>query len=152
VSMSIKDSLRGREPRVIGAYRDIMDGNLLSERVGRVTWAAVIQGGAMGMFGDVAMGFTSQYGNRSLSQVLGPVMGTGADIAGNLVRTGIGEGSAKQWLWILRNNHPYANWYVTRGLEDVFMTYTAIEALDPGAMIDMDIDYDEKWGTSFFHF
>jgi hypothetical protein len=124
ISMSAKDILKGKEPR------DPND---------PMTWAAaMLQGGALGLYGDFLLGNSSRYGQSPLESLAGPGLGTLSEAAELLMAIRSGEDpSAKGFKFALANT-PFANLFYTRAALDYLIFYRIQEMMSPGYLRRME--------------
>jgi len=128
-SMTIKDYFKGRNPREFSA-----------ETLG----AAMIQGGALGLYGDLLLSDATKYGGRFTDNFADtPVAGlindiysvarSGEDFMPTLVKRG-------------KNHIPYSNLFWTKPIVDYMLLYRLQEELDPGYLRRMErrIERDNK--------
>lgn len=127
-SMSIKDMLKGRQPR--------------SPENPKVWAAAMLQGGALGIFGDLLLGEANRFGGGLLSTLAGPVLGTIRDVDELRSRMMYDDPDARDVgasaFKLLINNTPYINLFYTRPILDYFILYNIQESLNPGYLARME--------------
>lgn len=119
MAMSLKDLMKGREPR-----------DPLSPK----TWAAaMIQGGGAGILGDYLFGEYNRFGQNFSETLLGPVLGQGINTALDLWnRLKEGKDFAPEAFQALLNNTPFINLFYTRLALDHLFLWQVQEALNPG--------------------
>jgi ribosomal protein S20 len=124
-AMSIKDLLKGRTPR---------------DPMSPSTWAAaMLQGGAMGIYGDFLFGeMKNRFGGGFLATVAGPTFGTIDDIADLYGRLRDGDDAAAKAFRLLISNTPFANLFYTRMALDYLFLYRIQEWLNPGYLRRME--------------
>lgn len=119
-AMAAKDLLKGREPR-----------NPTEAK----TWvAAMLQGGALGIYGDFLFGESNRFGGTLTSSLAGPVLG-GVDSLNDLYqRAKAGDDTASASLRFALNNTPFMNLFYTRIAADYLFLYSVQEAVNPGSI------------------
>jgi hypothetical protein len=133
--MTAKDFVKNRTPR---------DPRKLE------TWfAAALQGGGAGIYGDFLFGKASRFGSDFLETVAGPTGSTIGDvhrIAQGLTR---GEMDAGQAFYLLQNNTPFINLWYTRGALDLLVLYNLQEMLSPGTLGRRQRRMWQEYGQEF---
>lgn len=119
LSMTAKDFLKGNYPP-----RDPSDPKVLM--------AAMLQGGAAGIYGDFLFGEANRFGNAPLETLAGPALGTAAGIVGLYQDTLRGEGRASRALSLAIQNTPFANLWYTKPALDFLVLDSAREWASPG--------------------
>lgn len=129
MSMTMKDLARGYWPP-----RDPSDIKTIG--------AALIQGGAFGLYGDFLFAETNRFGGGFLDTIAGPTIGT----ASNLLDIAV-EARSDAWARLtgddssmpaarafseVINNVPYSNLFYTRSALDYLMLNSIRDALSPG--------------------
>jgi hypothetical protein len=119
MAMSLKDLMKGRQPR-----------DPLSPK----TWAAaMIQGGGAGIFGDYLFGEYNRFGQNFSETLLGPVIGQGVNSALDLFnRLKQGQDLKAAAFQDLLNNTPFINLFYSRIALDYLFLWQVQEALNPG--------------------
>jgi hypothetical protein len=136
VAMSLKDLLKGKEPR---------DPRLKS------TWfAAAAQGGGLGIYGDVL--FREQRDSGSIvSGIVGPGATTIADVllAINYGIRGEGGKAGKAAYRAVSQNIPFANLFYIKTAFDYIIGYQIMETMSPGVLKRverrMKKDYNQEY-------
>ncbi|NBN64123.1 hypothetical protein [Pannonibacter tanglangensis] len=110
MSQVASDTLKGRWPP-----RDPSDPEVVA--------AAMLRGGALGIYGDFLFGQVNRFGNTTLETAAGPAAATAAQI-GNVFRAAMrGEASAGEALNLALNNTPFLNlWYARPAAEALFLS------------------------------
>lgn len=135
-AMSIKDMLKGRTPR---------------DPMAPSTWAAaMLQGGAMGIYGDFLFGeMKNRFGGGFLATVAGPTFGTIEDLADLYGRLRDGEDAAAKAFRILVSNTPFANLFYTRMAMDYLFLYRVQEWMNPGYLRRMERRIEKENAQTF---
>lgn len=118
-AMSIKDMLKGREPRDPTSFK---------------TWVgATAQGGALGIYGDFLFGPVNRFGGGFLPTVAGPTISEFNNLATLGIR-GVREGDdvAASAFNLAKNNTPFLNLFYTRLALDYLFFYQMQENMNPG--------------------
>lgn len=124
VAMSAKDLLKGREPR------DPRDAG---------TWAAaMLQGGALGLYGDFLLGNTSRFGQSLTQSLAGPGIGTLEDTAEFLMAIRDGDDPGAKGVKLLTSNTPFLNVFYTKAALDYLILYRIQESMSPGYLRRME--------------
>lgn len=123
-AMATKDLLKGREPRPAD------DSN---------TWvAAMLQGGALGLYGDFLFGEANRFGGGLTQSLSGPTLGLidgGYDL---FARARHGDDTAAAAVRYTIQNTPFANLFYTRAALDYLFLHSLQEALNPGSLRRME--------------
>lgn len=120
--MQAKEVLRGREPRPNTPETFI---------------AAMLQGGALGIYGDFLFGEANRYGSGMLETVAGPTLGTASDVADLLLKyrnvaLGGDENIGGDTIRLIKSNTPFANLFYTKQVMDYMIWYQLQEMINPG--------------------
>lgn len=140
VAMTMKDLVKGRTPRDI------------TENPGKVMTAAMLQGGALGIYGDFLFGETNRFGGGFIPTLLGPTAGVVDDLyklRGEMANAATGEKShlAASSLRFVLNNTPGYNLFYTRMVLDQMFVYNLQEMMNPGYLRRMESRLKEKGQT-----
>lgn len=123
-AMSLKDIVKGREPRPADDPK---------------TWvAAMLQGGALGLYGDFLFGEANRFGGGLTQSLSGPTLGLidgGYDL---FARMRDGDDTAAAAVRYTIQNTPFANLFYTRAALDYLFLHSLQEALNPGALRRME--------------
>ena len=123
-AMSIKDLLKGKNPRPVDDYR---------------TWlAAFVQGGGLGIYGDFLFGQYSRTGSTLTASLAGPVFGAVDTLADLKTRLQKGDDVAAAAFKAALDNTPFMNVFYTRIALDYLFLYQIQEALNPGFLRRME--------------
>ena len=143
VAMSLKDILKGKEPR----WPDTPG------EVATVMTAAMLQGGALGLYGDFLFAETDRYGKSIIEDIAGPGIGTGADIFKLLHKIKSssaagepGEAGAMAFRLAIQN---MPSVLVTRQVLDYMVIYHIQEMLNPGYIDRMERRMEKDKGQKY---
>jgi hypothetical protein len=135
-AMSIKDLIKGKNPRPVDSAR---------------TWAAaMVQGGGLGIYGDFLFAKYNRMGGTLSGSLAGPVVNM-ADTAADLwtrIRTGDDFG-ATAFNAALQNT-PFMNLFYTRAALDYLVIYRMQEAMNPGFLRRMEKRAERENGQTFY--
>lgn len=120
--MQAKEVLRGREPR---------------PNTPETFFAAMLQGGALGIYGDFLFAEANRYGGGALETVAGPTIGTASDVADLLLKYrnvafGGDENVGGDTIRLIKSNTPFANLFYTKQVMDYLIWYQLQEIVNPG--------------------
>lgn len=145
LSLTLKDLVAGKDPRDMTELK---------------FWgAAFAQSGGLGIYGDIlytSMGGNARGGQANWTNILGPVVGTGFDLAnvtlgnvGDLAEgkdTNIGAESIR----FARQNTPFINlWYARAAIDHMFF-HEIQESLSPGYLNKMRKNTRKEWGQEYW--
>ena len=134
-AMATKDLLKGREPRPADDPK---------------TWvAAMLQGGALGLYGDFLFGEANRFGGGLTQSLSGPTLGLidgGYDL---LARLRDGDDAAAASFRFAIQNTPFANLFYTRAALDYLILHSVQEALNPGALRRMERRIEKENAQQF---
>jgi len=135
-AMSIKDMLRGKTPRDPSAPS---------------TWvAAMLQGGAWGLYGDFLFGdMKNRFGGGLLSTIAGPTFGAVEDLANIWGRLRDGEDASASTFRFALANTPFANMFYTRIALDYLFIYRIQEWMNPGYLRRMERRIEQQNAQQF---
>lgn len=135
-AMTAKDMLKGRnarDPKEPG------------------TWAsAMLQGGALGIYGDFILGESNRMGRGLLETAAGPVLGMVADIDKLRAALIAGDDVAANSFRTLVNNTPFANLFYTRIALDYLVLYRMQEAMNPGYLRRLEKRVEKENAQTFW--
>jgi hypothetical protein len=135
-SMTLKELLRGREPRDPTRPR---------------TWAdAMAQGGSLGIYGDYLLGTQARFGGGFLSILGGPAVGRADDITQIMGTVADGNDPRAQMLKFVMNNVPYNNLFYTKVVTDYLFFYELMEAMNPGYLRRFERKITEETGSEWW--
>jgi len=134
-AMSLKDIVKGREPRPADDPK---------------TWvAAMLQGGALGLYGDFLFGEANRFGGGLTQSLSGPTLGLidgGYDL---FARMRDGDDAASASFRFAIQNTPFANLFYTRTAMDYLFLHSVQEALNPGALRRMERRIEKENAQQF---
>ncbi|WP_245851380.1 hypothetical protein [Pseudomonas segetis] len=134
-AMATKDMLKGREPRPADDPK---------------TWvAAMLQGGALGLYGDFLFGQANRFGGGLTQSLSGPTLGLidgGYDLYARM-RDG-DDAAAASFRYAIQNT-PFANLFYTRAAADYLFLYSVQEALNPGSLRRMERRIEKQNAQKF---
>lgn len=136
VAMTAKDALKGRKPR--------------DPESPAVWMAALMQGGALGIYGDFLLGQSNRFGKGILDTAAGPVVGAIADADEIRKRAMNGDDVASSAFRIGINNTPFLNLFYVRTAMDYLLLYRIQEALNPGSIRRMERRVRQENAQEFF--
>jgi hypothetical protein len=142
-AMSIKDLIKGREPR------DLIDKETGLPSVKTIA-AAMAQGGGLGLYGDFLFGEYSRMGRTFTSSLAGPVIGNLDTLTDLWTRMRNGDDLAAQSFKALIDNTPFANLYWLRPLLDYSILFNIQESLNPGFLRRMERRVERENNQTFF--
>jgi len=135
VAMTAKDLLKGRTPRQVN-MKSFFD--------------AFLQGGGLGLYGDVLFK-ESRTGGEILGSLAGPVPLTGLDLilAAQYGIRGEGGQAAKSAYKAVSNSIPFMNLFYIKTAFDYLIGYQIMEYMNPGGMRRLENrmkkDYDQEF-------
>ena len=134
-AMATKDMVKGREPRPVDDPK---------------TWvAAMLQGGALGLYGDFLFGEANRFGGGLTQSLSGPTLGLidgGYDL---FARMRDGDDAAAASFRFAIQNTPFANLFYTRTAMDYLFLHSVQEALNPGALRRMERRIEKENAQQF---
>lgn len=135
IAMSAKDLLKGKTPR---------------SPENPQTWlAAMLQGGALGIYGDFLLGQSNRYGRNIIDTLAGPTLGVIGDLDELRQRAMRGDDVAASAFRILIANTPFMNLFYSRIVLDYLVLYQIQEALNPGYLRRMERQIEREQGQEF---
>ena len=123
-SLSVKDMLRGKEPRDITNPQTLLD--------------AGVQSGMFGGIGDLFVEEIGRYHSSFDESLLGVNYETFKDIGELTAGLVSGKSGAKEALETLRNNTPYMNLFYTEMAYNYLIHYQLMETFNPGYIQRME--------------
>jgi hypothetical protein len=136
MAMSLKDIMRGREPK---------------DPTSTATFtAAFVQGGGAGILGDFVFGEFNRYGRSPLESLAGPTLGTASDLLKLYARLRDGEDGAALSVRSMINNMPFINLFYTRAAMEYLFIYGVLEHNSPGYLRRMERRLEKDTGQEYF--
>jgi hypothetical protein len=136
VAMAAKDMAKGREPREPTDMKTF--------------FAAMLQGGGLGLYGDFLFGEFTRYGQTPLESVAGPTVGLASDIVTLWSEARQGNDVAATALQLVWNNTPGHNLFYTKAALDYLLVFQMQEALNPGYLRRMERRMKKDQGQKYF--
>lgn len=137
LSMTAKDMLRGWWPP-----RDPADPKTI--------YAALMQGGALGIYGDFIFGEANRMGGGVLETVAGPTLGAASQLIETWQRARGGDFRAGETLNIALQNTPFLNlWYVRPALDQLVL-HSLYETVNPGYLRRQERKRLKEYGQARF--
>jgi len=134
-AMSAKDLLKGKEPRPVDDP---------------ATWvAAMLQGGALGLYGDFIFGETNRFGGGLIGSLAGPTAGAAEGAVDILYRIRDGDDASAAAFRYAISQTPFLNLFYTRAAMDYLFLYSVQEALNPGSLRRMERRIEKENGQQF---
>ena len=134
--MTAKDFLKGKSPRKLSA---------------KTIKSAFLQGGGLGIYGDVLFQETRQ-GNEILGSFAGPVFLTASDIA-QAIKYGIvdqrGDLAARSAYKAVSQSIPFLNLFYIKTAFDYIIGYQLMETLSPGVLRRVENRMEKDYGQEF---
>ena len=126
--MQFKEVAKGREPR---------------PNTMETLFAAALQGGGIGIYGDFLFGEANRYSGGTLETMAGPGIGTFAEVIDLLQRArGVVAGGEEDLtgdvIRLIKNNTPFANLFYTKQAMDYLIWYQLQETVNPGYLRRME--------------
>jgi hypothetical protein len=141
LTMSIKDALKGRTPRRVwdddGYHHEVLT-------------KALLQGGGLGIYGDLLFTEYDRSYKSVLSVLAGPIVGQAPEVAAmtsDLVRGRDITGAAGKFAL---NNTPYINLFYIRPALDYIILWNLQEMVDPGSLTKMERKVEKENHQGFF--
>lgn len=135
-AMSVKDLLKGRNPRDPKDHK---------------TWmAALTQGGGLGIYGDFLFGESNRFGGGLWSTALGPAASTVNDVYDLYQRVKAGDDAGARAFQVALSNTPFVNLFYTRTALDYLLLYRIQEALNPGYVRRLEQRVKRENGQEFW--
>lgn len=124
MAMSMKDLVKGREPRPIDDLR---------------TWqAAASQGGGFGIYGDFLFGEANRFGGGFMQTLGGPTVSKAEQVYQLWSAFKRGDDTAAKAVKLAYTNAPYLNLFYLRTAADYLVLYELQEAMNPGYLRRME--------------
>lgn len=136
-SMSMKDLAKGKTPRDV------------TEQPVKTFLAAMVQGGGLGIYGDLLFGSANRMGSGTIESISGPVPSTVGRIVDLYHKAVEGDHVAARAFNEVLNNTPFANLFYLRPALNYLVLYQIQELLSPGYLRRMERDAEQKQGQKF---
>lgn len=149
-SLQINELLSGRDPRDMNPLHIFGGGS------GRNWIAAMLKGGALGLYGDFVFSEASQHGQSPLAAMLGPVAGlaeSALDLTqGNLVQLSQGKPTnfGAELVKFGKSNTPLANLWYTKAALDHLVFQQMQEYFSPGYLENMKKRARKEFNQEFW--
>jgi len=135
MAMAAKDLLKARTPR---------------DPTEPQTWiSAMLQGGALGIYGDFLLGQSNRFGRNIIDTLVGPTFGVIGDLDELRQRAMRGDDVASSAFRMMISNTPFMNLFYSRIVLDYLILYQIQEALDPGSLRRMERRVAREQGQEF---
>jgi hypothetical protein len=129
--LAAKDALKTREPEILN----------IDSPAGAAKYAlqSLLQGGALGLYGDIIMQDYSRYGSTVGEQIAGPTVSSFSRLLREIVSKPMrGEGDVSSLLRAVEDNTPFLNYPGIRPAFDYMVMYSLQEYLNPGYLRRME--------------
>ena len=136
ISMTIKDLIKGKSPRDPTKIKTFN--------------SAIMQGGGLGIYGDVLFQETRQ-GSEIGGSLLGPVPLTAFDILQSFkyLKDGKGDLAARSAHKAVTQNIPFLNLFYIKTAFDYIIGYQMMETLSPGVLERIENRMERDYGQEF---
>lgn len=142
VAMTLKDMIKGREPRI--PEQDDVAGTA------QILGAAFMQGGGLGLYGDFLFGNFNRHNRDLLATVAGPVLSNINELAKVLSAYREGDDATAKAVKLAMENAPGGNvWWLKTALDHLVM-YQIQEAMNPGSVLRMERAVERNNNTTFW--
>lgn len=142
LAMSMKDILRGKEPKSVFNKETFVNPKTLQ--------MAFLQGGGAGIFGDYLFGEFNRYGQSFSQTVLGPSFGAIDDVAGMFAKFRNGDEVAADAVNFGLRNTPFINLFYTKTAMDYLFLYGLTDHMNPGYLRRMEGRIEKEHDQQFF--
>lgn len=142
LAMSLKDILRGKEPRDVFSKETYINPKTLQ--------SAFLQGGGAGLLGDYMFGEFNRYGQSFTQTLLGPTFGSIDDVAKMYAKFRDGDEVAADAVRFAMRNTPYINLFYTKTAMDYLFLYGLTEHMNPGYLRRMENRLDKEFDQQFY--
>jgi len=106
--------------------------------------AAMLQGGALGIYGDFVLGTENRFGQDPITTLMGPGVGTAGDVLKTLIKIRDGDDPSANVVNLMKNNTPFINLFYTRMALDYLVFYRMQEYMNPGYLSRMESRVEEE--------
>jgi hypothetical protein len=142
VSVTMKDILKGKEPMEVFGDDYTLNTDLL--------FRAFTQGGGAGIYGDFIFGEFNRYGQGPLETLMGPSLGTAADVLKIWGKFRSGDDAAAETVRLAFRNIPGANIFYAKLALDYLFMYELTEFANPGYFKRMERRMEKDTGQEFY--
>lgn len=142
LSVTLKDILKGKEPMEV-----FDDDYTLNEEL---LFRAFTQGGGAGIYGDFIFGEFNRYGQGPLETLMGPSIGTAADVLKIWGKFRSGDDAAAETVRLAFRNIPGANLFYAKLALDYLFMYELTEFANPGYFKRMERRMEKETGQEFY--
>jgi len=142
LAMVLKDTVKGREPRVPDP-EDIAG-------TGKILAAALVQSGGLGIYGDFLFGNHNRHGQGPLEVAVGPAFSQGAELIKILAAYRDGDDASAKALRMAINSVPGANIWWARTALDHLILYEIQDMVNPGSVRRMERTIEANNNQKFF--
>ena len=117
----------------------------------KIFWAALAQGGGLGLYGEFLFGEVNRFSNSKLETLAGPAISTAASLLDLLSQARPGEDfRAAQAVNLGLRNLPFGNLWYSKGALDYLLIYHIQEALNPGFLARREQRLRHEEGREYF--
>lgn len=138
-SMSLKDLAKGKTPR-----DPTEEGQAL-----KVMFAALVQGGGAGIYGDFLFGAANRMGSGTIESLAGPTISSIGRVVDLYHRALEGDDVSARAFGEVLNNTPFLNLFYLRPVLNHMFLYNIQELLSPGYLRRMERDAEQKNGQEW---
>ena len=133
IAMSAKDMAKGREPRTFDPKMDW-------EHNSAIVFDAMLQGGGLGLYGDLLFGKFAAYGSSPIDSLAGPTFGGASNVIQALskVKAGDVDGAGTDAVNMLARNIPGGNLFYVQAALNYMIVYQMQEMANPGYLRRME--------------
>lgn len=142
-SMSTKDVLRGKNPRALTTSEGGLDTKTLV--------AAMLQGGALGIYGDFLFGQSNRFGKGPIDTLAGPVLSLGSDFLEIAHRAAAGDDVSATLIKKGIDNTPFLNLFWIRPILDFLIIHQFQESINPGYLYRLQRSIEKDTGQTYWH-
>lgn len=135
--LQLKEMMKGREP--LPADKDLLVKGML-------------QGGALGIYGDLLLNRHSEYGGNVFSSLAGPIgndINNIIEIGQSAIFDGDFEAAGRDAVRLLKGNTPGANLFYTKMVTDYLIFYQLQELVNPGYTQRLERNLKNRTGQEY---
>lgn len=118
--------------------KELAKGRDLREASPEAFIAGMLQGGGLGIYGDLLLGQTNRFGNSMLDTLAGPGFGALADLDKIRAKAMAGEDVWSEIIRFGKGNTPFLNLFYFRAAMDYLILYQLQEMANPGYLQRME--------------